>query len=142
MFRVPATQVGRRRLLALAALVIAGLASVADAAERGFPYNTEMMLDARPMRGSKRVPMIEIKSSGKASIDLWCNSVKAQFEVDGDKINMVSGERTEEQCAPDRMKADDDLVAAFVAVTNWRRDGTVLTLLGGPKPLRFRSLTH
>ncbi|MEA2938369.1 MAG: hypothetical protein QOC56_1873 [Alphaproteobacteria bacterium] len=139
---VPAPRFGRRRLrlFALAVVMIAGLAP-SVAAERGFPYGSEMMLDARPMKGSKRVPMLDIKPRGEVSIDLWCNSMQAQFVIAEDTLTVLTGTRTEQQCTPDRMRADDDLIAALSQVTTWRRDGDALTLRG-PKLLRFRLLTH
>ena len=142
MCRVPASPFGRRRLrpLALAALLLAGL-TAAEAAERGFPYDDEFMLDARPMRGSKRVPSLLVKQNGEATIEAWCNTVTAQFVIAAATITMSGGQRTEQQCTPERMKADDDLIAALVEITTWRRDGSVLTLRG-PKALRFRSATH
>ena len=142
MSRVPASRFGRRRLrhLALAAFIFAGLVP-AVAAERGFPYDDEYTLDARPMKGSKRVPSIVVKQSGEATIEAWCNVVTAQLVIAGDMITVSGGQRTEQQCAADRMKADDDLIAALVEITNWRRDGAVLTLRG-PKTLKFRAATH
>src|SRR5262245_48673183 len=127
MSRVPAPRSGRRRLrfLALAVFAIAGLAP-ATAAERGFPFDDELLLDARPMKGSKRVPSLLVRQSGEALIEAWCNKISAQFALAGDTITMVSGKRTEQTCAADRMKADDDLIAALAEVTNWRRDGVVL----------------
>jgi heat shock protein HslJ len=140
MCRVPASSRRRLRPLALAVLLIAGFASVADA-QRGFPYDDELMMDARPMRGSKRVPSLLVKQNGAATIEAWCNTLTTQFVIAGDTITMSGGQRTEQQCTPDRMKADDDLIAALVDITNWRHDGVVLTLRG-PKTLRFRTATH
>jgi hypothetical protein len=51
-----------------------------------FPFGTTLMLDAAPMRGSKRVPMLDIAEDGVASIDLWCASVRAQAVV-ADKLD-------------------------------------------------------
>jgi heat shock protein HslJ len=115
--------------------------SASMAAEKGFPYEQELMLDARPMKGSKRVPMMEITRKGEAAIDLWCNKVKAQLVVVEDTITVLAGTVTEEKCVPERMRADEELIAALVAVTNWRRDGDVLSLRG-TKTLRFRTATH
>src|SRR5689334_594076 len=39
-------------------------------ANEPFPFGTELMLDAAPMRGPKRVPIIQIEDNGAASIDL------------------------------------------------------------------------
>ena len=115
--------------------------SAAMAAEKGFPYEQELMLDARPMKGSKRVPMMEITRKGETAIDLWCNKVQAQLVVVEDTITVLAGTVTEEKCLPERMRADEELIAALVAVTNWRRDGDVL-MLRGAKTLRFRTATH
>ena len=54
------------------ALPFAPLAVAGDS----FPFGTTLMLDAAPMRGSKRVPMLEIAEDGSASIDLWCASAQ------------------------------------------------------------------
>ena len=144
MYRVPASRTGRRRLrhVALAACLIVALTPAAAApAERGFPYNSELMLDAKPMRGSKRVPMLVIGAQGDTSIEAWCNTVKAHFVVAADTLTILTGPKTEEQCAAERMRGDDEFLAALLEVTNWRRDGDVL-ILRGSKTLRFRTLTH
>jgi heat shock protein HslJ len=147
MYRVPASRTGRRRLrhVALAACLITALAPAATApaapAERGFPYNSELMLDAKPMRGSKRVPMLVIGAQGDTSIEAWCNTVKAHFVVAADTLTILTGPKTEQQCEAERMRGDDELLAALLEVTNWRRDGDVL-ILRGTKTLRFRPLTH
>jgi heat shock protein HslJ len=142
MQSVPASWFGRRRLcrLALAACIIAGLAPAA-ATERGFPYNSELMLDAKPMRGSKRVPMLVIGPQGETTIEAWCSSVKAQMVVAADTVTILTGEKTGPQCDAERMRGDDELIAALTEVTNWRRDGDALTLRGA-KTLRFRTMTH
>jgi hypothetical protein len=56
-----------------------GLATVAPAARASseFPFGKELFLDARPMKGSKRIPILEVAENGAAAIDLWCNSVQA-----------------------------------------------------------------
>jgi heat shock protein HslJ len=150
MLPAPASLLGRWRLrhAALAAgLMICYAASdvpgptPAVAAERGFPYNSELMLDARPMRGSRRVPMLVIGAQGQTSIEGWCNTVKAQMVVAADTVTILTGTKTDQQCAAERMRGDDELLAALTEVTNWRRDGDVLTLRG-TKTLRFRTMTN
>jgi len=126
--------------LAVVVLVAASLAP-AVAADRGFPYDSELMLDVNPMKGSKRVPMLDIGANGEASIDLWCNTVKAQLVVADDTITILPGTKTDRQCTADRMRGDDDLLAVLVQVTNWRRDGDLLTLRGA-RIMRFRLGTH
>jgi len=123
-----------------AALLMLSVAPTA-AADRGFPYDRELMLDVNPMKDSKRVPMLEIGSRGEASIDLWCNRIKAQLVVANDTITVVTGEKTYRQCAPERMRGDEELLAVLLQVTSWRRDGDVLTLRGA-RTMRFRLGTH
>jgi heat shock protein HslJ len=130
----------RLRVLALAAVLIAAATAV-SAADRDFPFDQELMLQAKQMRGSKRVPMLDIRANGDVAIDLWCATVRAQFVVAQDTITIVAGAKTAEQCAPDRMGADDDLLDALSQVTNWSRQDDVLTLRG-PTVLRFRTMTH
>jgi heat shock protein HslJ len=142
MDTVPAYQTGRRRWhnVALTACLILGLAPNATA-ERGFPYSTEFMLDAKPMKGSKRVPMLVIGPQGDASVEGWCNTVKAHLVVADDTLTILTGAKTEQQCAAERMRGDSELFAALLEVTHWRQEGDVLTLRG-PKTLRFRTLTN
>jgi len=124
------------------AVVLAFAASIpGGAAERAFPYDKELRLDARPMPGSKRVPILDIRGNGDAAIDLWCNSVQGQLVVVDDTITVLTGEKTDRQCPPERARGDDDMLAALNQVTNWRRDGDTLILLG-PRNLRFRLQTN
>ena len=128
-----------RRLVALLALIAAGAAGAAAAAiaaDHGFPYDGVLQLEAKPMKGSKRVPILQIESNGAAAFDLWCNKVAAQLVVVDDTITILLGARTEKQCEPDRMQADADLIAALQQVGNWRRDGDLL-VLQGERSLRF-----
>ena len=128
-----------RRLAVLLALIAAGAAgtvAAAIAADHDFPYDGVLQLEARPMKGSKRVPILQIESNGAAAFDLWCNRVAAQLVVVDDTITILLGARTEKQCEPDRMQADADLIAALQQVAYWRRDGDLL-VLQGERSLRF-----
>jgi heat shock protein HslJ len=113
------------------------------AADSAFPFDSELMLDAKPMKGSKRVPILGIGPKGEAAIDLWCNSIEAQIVVVESKstITIMTGRKTDRQCDPARMRGDDELVATLQQVTSWRREGDVLMLRGG-KSLRFRQATN
>lgn len=130
----------RNCAVALVVCVLGGIVA-ADAAERGFPYNSELMMDAKPMRGSKRVPMLVIGAKGEAKIEGWCNNVEAQMVVAADTLTILTGASTEQQCPAERMRADQDLMAVLMEITHWRRDGDVLTLRG-TKTLRFRTMTN
>jgi heat shock protein HslJ len=125
----------------VAALGLAVLAAPMPVQAQGFPFGHELLLDASPMRGSKKVPMLDIGDAGTAEIDLWCNSVKAQLVVAGDTITIIAGEMAPRQCAPDRARADEDLLAALNGVTNWRMERSALVLTGS-RTLRFRAATN
>jgi heat shock protein HslJ len=132
------------RLLIRPLLTVLGLAVLAGPAPvhaEGFPFGRELLLDASPLRGSKKVPILDIGDAGAAEIELWCNSVKAQLVVAGDTITIITGEASARQCAPDRARADEDLLAALNNVTNWRMERTALVLTG-TRTLRFRVPTN
>jgi heat shock protein HslJ len=110
-------------------------------ANEPFPFGSELMLDAAPMRGFKRVPTIEIEDNGAASIDLWCSSLKAQATVGDAAITIVPGAAQPAQCDPDRQARDADLLAALTQVTGWRRRGEAIEFTGAT-PLRFRLMAN
>ena len=132
-------------LVALTGGVVAGgvLAGVAagHAADHGFPYDSTLLLEAKPMKGSKRVPILQIEERGDAAIDLWCNRVQAQLVVVDNTITVILGASTEKQCDPDRMQADQGLMAALQQVATWRRQDDLLTLQG-EQTLRFHLSTN
>jgi heat shock protein HslJ len=111
------------------------------AADSTFPFGHELLLDARPMKGSKRVPILDIRANGAAEIDLWCNSVQGQIVVSHDTITITTGEKTERQCEPERMRRDDDMLSALSQVTGWRLQGDTL-ILSGSRTMRFRMETN
>jgi heat shock protein HslJ len=125
----------------LGALGLAMLAGPTPVHADGFPFGHEFLLDASPMRGSKKVPMLDIGDAGAAEIELWCNSVKAQLVVAGATITIIAGEPSARQCAPDRARADEDLLAALNGVTNWRMERSALVLTGS-RTLRFRPASN
>ena len=145
--RCPAAKWARRMAGPLACVLVLAAVPAAFAAERGFPDDGEFLLEAKPMKGSKRVPILEFESKDAASIDLWCNRVHAQFVVVGDTVTIILGEpaapqyATAQQCDPDRMRADDDLVAALQQVETWQRQDDLL-VLQGQQALRFRLSSH
>lgn len=125
-----------KRMMFAAVAVL--LMSVAVHAEEGFPFGTEMTLEAVPQPGSKRIPNIEIGDNGEVVLELWCKGGKGQFSVAGNTVIFVPGAIQDRSCPPAKAQADDDLVTALAAVETWKRQGDVLTLIG-PKPLRFRT---
>lgn len=123
--------------LVYAAIAMLAMSTLARAQE-GFPFGTEMTLEALPQAGSKRIPNIEIGDHGEVVLELWCKGGKGQFSVAGNTVIFVAGQIQDRNCPPARAQADDELVAALGSVETWKRQGDVLTLIG-PKPLRFRT---
>ncbi len=132
----------RRRFAGyLVCALVAGPIWPAVASERAFPFDHELMLDAAPMPGSKRVPILQITENGAASIDLWCARARGQASIGGDSITIVAGPIEPAQCAPERQSSDENLLAALAQVTNWRRRGDVIEFQGATT-LRFRLMTN
>lgn len=130
-----------RRLAAVWAMTLSVVVTDGAFAQAEFPFGKELLLDASPMKGSKRIPIIEIAENGAAAIDLWCNTVQAQLVVVNDTITVLTGQQTDRSCPPDRVKGDQDILDALQQVTSWRRDGDRLVLMG-PRTLRFRLPTN
>jgi heat shock protein HslJ len=74
-------------------------------------------------------------------LELWCKGGKGQFSVAGNTIVFVPGAMENRNCPPDRVQADDDLIAALSEAATWQRRGDFVTLMGS-KPLRFRINTN
>lgn len=110
-------------------------------ADNSFPFGQDLLLDARPMKGSKRVPIVEIDEDGTAVIDLWCDRVEGRAVISGASITITPVARAGAACPPERAQADDDMIEALQQVTGWRRSasGVVLT---GPRALNFRLPTN
>jgi heat shock protein HslJ len=130
----------RASWLGLLGLIALGVLTPASADDQ-FPYDRELLLDTKPMRGSKRIPGIEVSASGEAVIDLWCNSGRGRVVIAADTITIIPGAMSERQCGPDHMRGDEDMLADLNQVTNWKREGEFVVLLG-PKSLRFRLATN
>ena len=130
----------KRFVTALAAATIV-VSSAAQAQRAEFPFGSELTLDAPPMRGSKRIPVIEIGDSGEVQLDMYCKRAQGQLSVAGDSVIFIAGAVDSANCPPDRAQADDALLAALSAATNWQRQGDYLTLIG-PRRLRFHMNTN
>lgn len=123
--------------LALAASFVC----VGFAAQSNFPFDSELLLDVNPMPGSKRIPSMDVAANGAIVLEMWCNRIEGQLVVAADTITVLTGQATERQCPPSRASADADLLAALTDVTNWRRQGDYVLLIGR-KTLRFRLPTN
>ena len=122
----------------LAAAVAVAVVQVTVAAQaQEFPFQSELLLDARPMPGSKRIPNLDIAANGTIALEMWCDRVEGQVVVAGDTITVITGQPSGRPCPPDRARGDADLLDALNAVTNWRRQGDAVVLVG-PRTLRFK----
>ena len=134
--------IGRKFGLCLALCVMTGgMTTFGFAQSNEFPFDGELILDVRAMPGSKRIPNMDISADGKIALEMWCNRVDGQVVVAGDTITVMTGTPTERPCPPERVRGDADLIEALNAVTNWRREGDFIRLIG-PKTLRFRVPTN
>jgi heat shock protein HslJ len=120
--------------------VAAGLPAT-SVAQAEFPFDSELIMDAAPMRGSKRIPNMDVAADGRMALEMWCNRVEGQVVVAADTITVLTGPVTNRQCPPERARGDEELLAALQEVTSWRRQGNTVLLIG-PKTLRFRLPTN
>lgn len=135
--------------LAAAAMAVSAVVTIstvmpwrAMAQAGGFPFGSELTLDAAPMRGSKRIPVLEIGDSGEATLDLYCKRAEGQFSIANDSVIFIAGNVQDANCPADRAQADDALLEALSAVTSWQRQGDYLSFVGGPRTLRFHLNTN
>ena len=98
-----------RLVLGVAVCVGCGPASAAG----DFPYDQELILDAAPMRGSKRIPNMDIAANGTMALEMWCSRVDGQVVVAADTITVIAGAPADRQCPADRARADTELLAAL-----------------------------
>lgn len=125
----------------LASLALAGSFMSAFASDTAFPFGSELILDAAPQPGTKRVPTIEIDQDGAASFNLWCARASGSATVTDDAIAITPTKALPSQCPPESISQDAALLAALSQVTNWRRTGEVIDFLGATN-LRFRLMTN
>ena len=125
----------------LLALLLAGGALPAIA-QAEFPYDRDLVYDARPMRGGKRLPVLSIDGAGRAQIDLWCKRGQGEAIIAGDSITILVGAMREEACTAERAQADEEMIAALNQVTSWSLRGETVTLSGAGTSLRFRAASN
>ena len=130
---------GKRIVGGLAVIAVMLVSSLGFAAE--FPFERELLLEAKPLPGSKRVPMLEITRDGRAVIDLWCRNGEGRVKLEDDMIEFTLGAMREEGCTPERTQRDEAMVAALEKVANWRIEDDVLVLIG-PTELRYTLSSH
>ena len=95
------------------------------------------------------MPLLTVEPNGNARIDLWCRTVPGRIEMSDTAMKIEAGPLPEGQpeimsagqCTPERMQADEELLAVLSQVNGWRRDGDDIAL-EGPKTLKFRVSDH
>ena len=133
---------------AAAVLVLLSVCGAGVAAEP-FPFGQELLFDAAPMRPGKRMPILTVEANGDARIDLWCRAVPARVEIADMAMKIEAAPLPEElpamqgvgQCTPERIKADEEMLASIVQVMEWRREGDAILLIG-PTTMKFRPATN
>jgi len=113
-------------------------------ARADFPFEVELLFDAKPLPGSKRVPMLEVFEDGRATIDLWCFSGNGRVEISGDKVKVTFGNMRPEApslCTPERLTLDEELGSALLKATQWRMEEDLIIFVGTTE-LRFRLSSH
>ena len=139
---------GLRDFVLCTITLVAAFGQIGQAADQ-FPFDQELVLDAAPMRPAKRVPILTVAANGDATIDLWCKTVTARVELSDTTIKIEPGPLPEGlpdmigngQCTPERMQADQDLLAVITQVNSWRTQGSALVLVG-LTTLKFRASDH
>lgn len=130
------------RAMSLAAVLVAVSASCWPAgAQKAFPYGAELRLDAKPMKGSKRVPWLQFAENGSVDIDLWCASGRGRAVVAERSINIVPTGLRNNECTPEQLEQDKDFLTKLMQVTGWRWEGFLL-VLEGPQALRWRPASN
>jgi META domain len=121
--------------------LLAGAPLPATASDSSFPFGSALVLEAPPLPGSKRMPMVEIEDNGAATFYLWCASARGSANVAADTISLVPTTALPSQCTADQISRDADLLAQLAQVTAWRRQGDEIDFLGATM-LRFRLMTN
>lgn len=132
---------GRATACFLVFAMIVSAIVAASASETSFPFGSSLLLDAAPLPGTKRVPMIEIQENGSASLHLWCADVRGDANVTDNAITIVPKQAMPSQCPPETISRDASLLVALSQVTGWRRHDEIVEFLG-TTPLRFRLMTN
>jgi hypothetical protein len=132
---------GLRRHYLWCFVLLAAAMAPASASETSFPFGRALLLDAAPLAGSKRVPMIEIEEDGSASIYLWCAGVRASANVGNDTISITPTTPLPSHCTPDQITRDAALLVQLSQMTGWRRQADEIDLIG-VVTLRFRLMTN
>ena len=132
-------------LLMGAAVLLSGPARAAEE----FPFDRVLLLDVAPMRPLKRVPILTVQENGSATVELWCRTANARVAISGEAIKIETAPLPEAlplymssgQCSDARVQADNEMLEALTQVTEWRRRGDGVVLIGATQ-MPFRASSH
>ena len=104
------------RSVIAAGLILLGAAGLRlGMAANRFPFDQDLLLNAARMGHAKRVPILNVTTEGRATIDLWCRSVSGRVQLSDDAMRIEPGPLPQSlpqymidgQCTPERMQADN-----------------------------------
>jgi hypothetical protein len=107
-----------------------------------FPFDQEMLLEVKRLPDSRRVPMLEVKAGGRASVDLWCHNAVADVAVSGSEIKFTFTSATPIGCTPERIELDQKMAKELLEITSWRQEKDIVILAGPTTAFRYRISTH
>lgn len=95
----------------------------------------------RPCRGPSGCPGFNFSESGSADIDLWCAIGRGRAVVVDRTLTIVPTAMRDNQCSPEQLEADKEVLVRLAQVTGWRWEGFML-VLDGPQPMRWRPASN
>ena len=79
-----------RRPIVACVILVSVSGTLPALSQAQFPYERDLVLEARAMRGSKRLPVLTIEQNGRAQIDLWCKRGRGTAAIDGGAITITA----------------------------------------------------
>lgn len=125
----------------LAAFAMTIWSAAPAGAQKAFPFDAELRLEAKPLPGTKRVPWLQFSENGTVDMDLWCASGRGQAVIVDQTITIVPTALRDNNCPQDRLLMDKEFLTSLTQVTAWRWEG-VLLVLEGPQALRWRPASN
>ena len=133
----------------LIAVAIVSNSPIAARAADEFPFDRNLLLDVAPMRPLKRVPFLTVAADGSAKVELWCRTVPARVQIADSAIRIETAPLPEAlpqymsagQCSDQRVQADNEMLEALAQVTEWRRRGDGVVLVGATQMV-FRAASN
>ena len=129
----------RLAMVLTAALMIAATAPAT--AQKAFPFDAELRLEANPQPGSKRLPWLQFSPNGTVDIDLWCVTGHGQAVIVDQTITILPTSFRDNQCSPEQLQMDKEFLTRLTEVKSWRWEGFLL-VLEGPQVLRWRPASN